>query len=202
MARVHRVAKSAKVHVCGNGRHEIPKGSPYSWAKPGFRTRTPLIRCTAHPFRSSELTTSMASAPMAAQEAFDDVLGEIDRSTVEALDELTSALEEFQSEVRDYAEQRRESADAWENGNSQLEDLAETAEQAADDLESHEVEEWDGDEDARLTEPGEEPDDSESTEWEQWNEATEAHEEAVQSWEDHVEAQFDAASEISAGLEF
>jgi methyl-accepting chemotaxis protein len=201
MARVHKVEKSAKSHQCGRG-HEIPKGEPYLWAKPGFRTRTPSIRCVRHPFRASELTTSLRSGPLAAQEAFDDALSEIDQTAAEALDELTSALEEFQNEVRDYADQRRESADAWEYGNEQLEELADLAEQAADELEGFEVEEWDGDEDARVTDPGDEPDDTESTEYTEWEDASEAHEEAVQSWADHVEEQFNEASEISAGLEF
>lgn len=202
MARIHRVAKSAKVHICGNGGHEIPKGAPYSWAKPGFRTRTPLIRCAAHPFKPSELTTSLASGPMAAQEVFEEALSNLDQSAPEVLDELRSAVEEFQAEVRDYAEQRRESADAWENGNSTLEELAETAEQAADELEQLEVEEWGGDEEARDAEPGEEPDDEESDAHTEWYEAFAAHEEAVADWAAHVTAQIEAASEVSAGLEF
>lgn len=202
MARIHRVAKSAKVHICGNGGHEIPKGEPYTWAKPGFRTSTPRIRCGLHPFKPSELTTSMASEPMAAQEAFNEALSSLDETAPEVLDELTAALEEFQSAVREYADLRRQSADAWENGNSQLEELADTAERAADELEDHEVEEWGGDTEARDNEPGEEPDDPESDAYAKWEEATADHEEAVADWAGHVTAQIEAASEISAGLEF
>lgn len=202
MARIHRVNKSAKPHVCGRGGHEIPAGAPYSWAKPGFRTRTPLIRCAAHPFRPSELTTSLASGPMAAQEDFDDALSALDETDAGALDELTSALEEFQTAVREYAEQRREALDAWEYGNSQLEELADIAEEAADELEGHQVEEWSGDAEARDVDPGDEPDDTESDAYAEWEEATAAHEEAMREWAEHVAEQIEAASDLSAGLQF
>lgn len=204
MARVHRVATSRKEHTCGaGGGHTIPAGEPYSWAKPGFRRRTPLIRCANHPFRPSELTTSQAAAPMAAQEAFDDALADIDQTAAEALDELATAVEELQSAVRDYADERQAALDAWEYGNSTLEELNDTAQAAADEAESFEVEEWDGDTDLRDDEVENYPEpDEDHPRYDEWADKVEAIEEAKQSWQDHVTAQFEAAAEMSAGLEF
>lgn len=179
MARVTRVPKSVKAHVCGRGGHEIPAGDPYQWAKPGFRTRTPLVRCMAHPFRPSELTTSMASEPMAAVEEFDDALDSIDATDENALDELTTAVEQLQGACRDYADARQSALDAWENGNSQLEEYAETAETAAGEAEGFEVEEWPG-----LDDP-DDPDADEASEREQF-----------------VTEQIEAAREMASGLEF
>lgn len=200
MARIHTVQKSNKAHVCGHGGHEIPKGQAYTWAKPGYRTRTPLIRCTAHPFRPSELTTSMASAPMAAQEAFEDALESIDLNSDDCLDEMRSALEEFQSEVRSYADERRAAFEAWENGNATLEELAETAEAAASEVENAEVEDWDEEE------PGDAPERPAFESEEEWEDAVAEHEQEVDDYAErkaaHRKEQRDALSEMSAGLEF
>jgi len=83
-----------------------------------------------HPFRPSDLTTSAASAPMAAQEAFLDFLDGLDSNDDDALDQLESEVETLVSEVEAYAYDREAALDAWENGNSQLEDLNETAQTA------------------------------------------------------------------------
>lgn len=130
MARVHRVDTSRKEHTCGRGGHIIPKGDGYYHASPGFRRRTPLIRCFAHPFRPSELTTSLASDAMAAREALDDALDAINPEDDTALDELEAAVEELRSEMEQYRDTRQEALDAWEHGNSQLEEYLETAETA------------------------------------------------------------------------
>lgn len=180
MARVHKVTASRKDHTCGRGGHVIPKGEPYLWAKPGFRTRTPHIRCVQHPFRPSELTTSLASEPMAAAEAALESLEEVDLTSVEALDELTTILEEVRSAAEEYASTRREAADAWENGNSTLEELADTADEAVSTLDGVDIVEWDGDVDAR----------------------DEGDEEAQAEWEQHVQDQADALRDAIESAEF
>lgn len=132
MARAKWTKSSRKPHVCGRGGHEIPVGDGYYSAAPGYRGRT-IYRCHAHPFRPSELTTSLRAEPLAALEAFEDAVPELEPGDY---DGLVSAADEFAGAVREYAEQRQEALDAWENGNSQLEDLVYTAEQAADEAEA------------------------------------------------------------------
>lgn len=202
MARVHKVTRSAKEHQCGRG-HVIPKGEPYTWAKPGFRTRRPLIRCKAHPFRPSELVSGLASEPMAAQEAFEDALASIDSESTSALEEIQSALEDFRSEVEDYVSQRQEALDAWENGNSTLEELLEVAQAALDELESFEVEEWGGEPDVRDGDLDDEPDEDDDPEgYAEWYDAHQAREDSRSDWTQHAESQLEAASEVSSSLEF
>lgn len=201
MARIYHTAKSRKERYCTPGHHTIPVGSAVASAAPGFRSRE-IFACAAHPFRPSNLTTSLRAEPLAAQEALEDAMGAMDQEDPGVLDELTAALEEFQSAVEEYASTRREALDAWENGNSQLEELSDTAENAESEATGVEVEEWDGDEELRDSEPDEEPDDEDSPEWTAWDEKRQAIEDEQQSWHDHVEAQFDAVSEMLAGIEF
>jgi len=195
MARVHHVKRSNKEHVCGRGGHTIPKGEPYSWAKPGFRTRVPLIRCTAHPFRPSELTTSAASAPMAALEALEDEVNGMDPSDAGTLDELESAVEAFASAVREYADEREQALEAWENGNSQLEELNDIAQAAADEAEGIEVESWDESE----------PDQSEYED-EDGNPDEAEYENALDEYQErlteHVQGQLDQVLDAAQSIEF
>src|SRR5262245_44054667 len=135
MARAKLQANSRKEHVCGKGNHVIPKGDSYYYASPGFRSRTVRYRCLAHPFRPSELTTSMRSEPLSAIEDFEDQAA----AGFDSIDDLRSAVETVAEAIRDYANQRQEALDQWENGNSQLEEYVETAEAAADEAEGIEV---------------------------------------------------------------
>ena len=139
MARVHRVERSAKEHVCGRGGHVIPKGDPYLHASPGFRRRRPLIRCIQHPFRPSELTTSAASEPMAAVEAFEDAAS----AGFDSFADLVSAWDELKSAAEEYLQAREEALEAWEHGNSMLEELRDTAQEAYDELDGHDISEED-----------------------------------------------------------
>ncbi|QOP64796.1 hypothetical protein SEA_DELAGARZA_37 [Microbacterium phage DelaGarza] len=132
MARVHRVQRSNKEHTCGVGGHVIPKGEPYLWAKPGFRTRTPKVRCVNHPFRESDLATGMNQEPLAAREEFIDALDSLEEFDYDGLRE---AVETFQSALDDYVSVREEALDAWENGNSTLEEYRDNAQQARGDFE-------------------------------------------------------------------
>jgi hypothetical protein len=192
MARVHRVSRSNKEHTCGKG-HVIPKGEPYTWARPGFRRRTPLIRCAAHPFRPSELTTSAASAPMAALEALEDEVQGMDPTSADTLDELETALEAFASAVREYADEREQALEAWEHGNSQLEELNDTAQTAAEEAEAIEVDGWDESEpeESDYAEADEDEDDYET--------ALDAYQERLT---EHVQAQIDAVLDAAQSIEF
>src|SRR5690606_8406363 len=140
-----------------------------------------------HPFRPSHLTTSLRSEPEAAREAFEDVVAEIDHESVDALTELESAYEELKSAVEDYRSQREEALDAWENGNGQLEELLDTAQSAVDELESFEVEEWDGDEGARDAEEEPEPEVDAEPDADHYD-SDEDYLEAVERWERQSQA--------------
>jgi len=208
MARVHRVQRSNKEHTCGHSpTHVIPKGDPYLWAKPGFRTRTPKVRCVEHPFRPSELATGLNAEPMAAQEDFNATLG-----TLEAhdYDGLTAAVDEFREALEAYRDARQEALDAWENGNSQFEEWLEEAEEALSALENLEVEEWDEEEPLNeTTEP--EPDAADFEEESDYDAAVErwqeAQDDAESEWDDwnsrrdqHWDDQISEASEASASV--
>lgn len=173
MARVHRVPKSRKEHTCTKGGHIIPKGDPYLHASPGFRRRHPIVRCLAHPFRPSELTTSLASEPMAAVEAFEDALDAIDVDDHEALDQIEAAVEELRSAVEEYRDVRQEALDQWENGNDQLQQYVDTAEEAVSGVDGFMVETADAED---FDTPEE--------------------------WAEHVEAQIEEARSMSGGMEF
>lgn len=164
MARVHRVTRSNKEHTCGLG-HVIPKGDPYLWAKPGFRTRTPKARCIHHPFRPSDLATGANQEPLAAQEAFTDALDALEPHDYDGLEEARS---EFESALEEYVNVRQEGLDAWENGNATMEDLLDTAQSALDEFSSFTV-------------------DEESPEWLAWDESRDSH------WEDQIEEARSAA---------
>jgi flavin-binding protein dodecin len=175
MARIYTKKTSRVAHVCGRGGHEIPKGDGYYTAAPGFRGRE-IYRCFQHPFRPSELTTSLTSQPLAAQEALEEALATLEQGD---WDGLRSSLEEFASEVRDYADQREQALDAWENGNSMLEELNDTAQNAADEAEqlADNVQEFEE----------EEPD--RDAEWD----SDEAYEEALEAWQQEAEEAWEAA---------
>lgn len=182
MARAHRVEKSRKVRRCHAG-HDIEIGQPYYWANPGFRSRAKKYACTAHPFKPSQLTNGLVSEALSAAENFEATLEGIDAAESDALDQVTSAVEDFAGEIEGYVDQRRESFEAWENGNSQLEELYETANAALEEIQNWTADDWAGDEEARDDEDHED------------------HEEALADWTEHVEAVIESAREL-AGLEF
>jgi hypothetical protein len=136
MARIHRVSKSAKEHICSFNGHTIPKGEPYTWAKPGFRTRRALNRCAEHPFRESDLIQGQRQVIVRAKEDAVDAI-----SSAGSVEEVESAMQDFAAEAEDYLNTRQEALDAWENGNSQLEEFVYQAEAILDEVNS-----WDADE--------------------------------------------------------
>lgn len=201
MARVHKVQKSAKEHTCGKG-HVIPKGEPYQWAKPGFRTRRPLIRCMRHPFRDSDLATGLNQEPLAAREELEDTLDGLEKGDY---DSLREAVESFQSALDDYVAAREEGLEAWENGNSALEELRDNAQAARDDFEP-DVDEFSDEEPEEFSEPEPQEEDFETEEdyeeahgrwtdaqaeqeqeWSDWDQSRDQH------WEDAVEGVREAA---------
>lgn len=176
MARVKRVDNSRKPHVCGRGNHEIPKGESYLTASPGYRSK-PKYRCLQHPFRPSELTTSLASEPMSAVEEFEDAAGH----GFDTHDDLESAWADLVQAVEDYQSQRQDALDAWEHGNSQLEEYVETADAAASEVQSHTIETFDEDEPEEGT-----------PEWDEWDERR----------AEHLSEQTEEALSVASGLEF
>jgi hypothetical protein len=188
MARVHRVNRSNKEHICGRGGHVIPKGEPYLHASPGFRRRKPLIRCVEHPFRPSELTTSAASEPLAAVEAFEDAAA----AGFDSFAVLVSAGDELKEAAESYLNDREYALEAWEHGNSQLEELRDQAQEAYDELDGHSIDEQD-----EPDEPGDEPEDTDSDEWAEWEEANSAHDEWRQALDDATDEALSVAGSVT-----
>lgn len=192
MARVHHVAKSRKDHTCGLG-HVIPKGSPYSHAAPGYHAPT-RYRCIEHPFRPSDLASGMNAEPMAAQEAFDDGLGDLEKDDYDGLNALVT---DFRQALEDYRDSRQESLDAWENGNSQLEELLNDAEEQVSNFDVEEFYEYDEDE---PEVPDAEPEQEEGDERDAYDQAVEEHSTWEQAREDHWDECVNAASDASASV--
>lgn len=189
MARVHRVASSRTIHRCHNG-HDILPPEGYAWAAPGFRAR-PKFACAKHPFRPSQLTTSLVADVYAAQEAWDDALPGIDNG-----DDLTAAFEEFVSALTDYRDMRQEALDQWEYGNSQLEEYLDDAENALGEVEGQfEFEEY-GEPEPELEEFADQSDDEEEQQ-DLFEQEHAAWEEAVTA---HFESEKDRASELIYGV--
>ncbi|XAO35650.1 hypothetical protein SEA_FIRECASTLE_43 [Microbacterium phage FireCastle] len=183
MARIHHVKKSAKEHTCGKG-HVIPKGDPYTWAKPGFRTRRPLIRCARHPFTESDLITGQRGEIVRAKEA---ALEAIDGAS--SPEDVEAAVAEFASAAEDYQSTRQEALDAWPNGNSTLEEFVYQAEAIVS-----EVDGWTADD---FEEPDQDSfeEDADAADYEDLEEFT-AFKRA-----EHLEEVQDAARDLIEGLD-
>jgi hypothetical protein len=176
MARVKRTERSRKEHICGRGGHVIPKGDPYLSASPGYHGST-IYRCVNHPFRPSELTRSARSAPLSALEAWQDAVS----AGIESHDDLESEWDALGDALTEFLEEREQALEAWENGNGQLEELMDTAQAAVDEWDSHSLEAFDE----------EEPEDTDSEEWQEWDERR----------REHLEEQVNEADSIAGGIE-
>lgn len=185
MARTHFIKTSRTPHTCGHGGHAIPAGEGYYWAAPGFRAAK-KFRCTEHPFRESDLTTSLRSEPLAALEAFDDALDVLEEKDY---DGLTAAAEELVSALDEYNQTRTDALDSWENGNEQLQEYADQAETAASDATSLQdaIQPFDDEEPTR--EDWDNEDDYE-TALREYEEASDAH------WEEQVTEARESAQSI------
>lgn len=145
MARVTTVNKSMKDQACGRCGTELPKGSAYRWAKPGFRSHTRMIRCTdlACAFRQSELTTSKLAGVYAAQEDANDRLDGWDGA---GLGELQSLLDDAAAAAGEVAEEYRDASQNWgDNGNEEWDGYADEIESWISELESVDLNEFDAD---------------------------------------------------------
>lgn len=132
MARVTTVQKSMKAQVCGRCHTELPKGSAYRHATPGFRG-TKLIRCLGPDcrFRQSELTTSKMAEVYAAQE---DAFDNIDTWDGVDTDELESILQDAADRARDVAQEYADAADAMGDAGAEMQERADEIEAWADAL--------------------------------------------------------------------
>lgn len=136
MPRINRVEKARKAQGnCGKCGVEIGVGDSYLWIQ--FRHGGRIIRCLKHEcrFRDSNLTQSKMSDAYRAQEDAEDAANKWDG---EKLEDLQTIAEECASEIRDVAEEYRESAD---NIRATFEEspIADDCEEKADGLE-----EWAG----------------------------------------------------------
>lgn len=160
MARVTEVAKARKPTRCTRCGEEIPKGSPYRHATPGFRgqkiNRCMKVECR---FRPSDLTTSKMATVYAAQEDAED---QIDGWTLEdGLDGLTDILGSVVEAAREVAAEYQEAAEAMGEAGAENQERADELESYADDLEGFDPEMPDLDEDGDEEDEGEEKEDPE-----------------------------------------
>lgn len=135
MARVTSVAKARKSPgSCAKCNKKIEPGQPYIWWK--FRYGGKIKRCTNCPRpRVSELIASdKLSRVCAAGESIEDALAEFDKTG--ELEDLKSAAESAAEELREVAQEYRDSADNVESGMNNRMPICDELEEKADNLES------------------------------------------------------------------
>jgi hypothetical protein len=143
VAKVETVQKSQKDQgKCEHCGVALPKGSAYRYFYVGFRATYKHVRCMKPECtpKLSERESSTKADVYRAQEDF-----EANLAAATTADDVQAAYESFHEAVDQYATEREEALEAWENGNSQLEEVAEAARQAADDMEgAYTADQWDG----------------------------------------------------------
>lgn len=119
-----------KCSKCGDA---LPVGTGYLYWYPGFRSKYKIVRCLKSECfpRPSERETSKAVTILAAQENFEDVVGEL-----EDTGEIEAAVQEVGSAVREVLDEYQEALDAWENGNEQLQEKVDHYEGQVDEVEN------------------------------------------------------------------
>lgn len=131
---------------CGKCGVEIKPGDPYKWIKPksGPYGGRRMVRCAACPTWQVWDYSSSLSAQIARIEY------DATTATIDSVEDATSVLEQAAQEIRDLAEQKRESAQNIEDGfghptyqSEELEQQADDLEGWADEVESTEVPEQD-----------------------------------------------------------
>lgn len=146
MARIYsRKAKKAGL-VCGKDQQPILPGEVYFYSMPGFRSswKSRKIRCAKHPFRPSELSTSLKSDALAAIESAQDELAALDAHSFEGnsaseVQEILDQVIEAIGGVRDaYDEAAENFGGGGPNGEARDE-----MEGAADELGSVNLDEFD-----------------------------------------------------------
>lgn len=185
VAKLHEVKKSMKDQgKCENCGEELPKGSAYRWYIIGFRSTYKHKRCTkatCFPLPSVR-ESSLFSSVLAAQEAFEDSIDELeDKDDIEAaVEEVASAVEELKNEYEDALE-------LWPNGNEQLQEKVDHYDGQLDELQGWSFE---GDDEPTLCE-----------EHVEVGEAGEDCEECEQNKQEWIDEMREAAREVVSGIE-
>lgn len=139
VARVETVKKSRKDQgKCGKCGTELPAGSGYLYFYVGFRSNYKHVRCLkaeCYP-KPSERESSMAAGALAAKEAFEASIDEL-----ETVEDIQAAVQEVADGFREVSEEYQGSLDGWENGNEQLQERVDHYEDQASELENWS---WDG----------------------------------------------------------
>ena len=142
MARVQTVAAaraSTKPRICRQCQHEIQTGEPYKFVakKTGPRSSVRLIWCREHFPKQSDLLSGRASDFARITEGFDE-------AKKDSLTGMQSALSNLSEDIREFAQDIKDSADSIEQGfghpTAQSESMSNTAdelEQWADRLQNH-----------------------------------------------------------------
>ncbi len=119
-----------KCSKCGR---ELVIGDSYQYWYPGFRSKHKIVRCLTSECtpRPSERETSKAATILAAQENFEDVVGEL-----EDVGEMEAAVQEVGSAVREVLDEYQEALDAWPAGNEQLQEKVDHYEGLVDEAEN------------------------------------------------------------------
>jgi DNA-directed RNA polymerase subunit RPC12/RpoP len=131
MAKI-MVRTARKDYTCGSCGTPIHPGDVYKWVKPGFRSKTKLIRCHRCQFKQSELTTSKMSA---VYEALEDADNQLDAAVT--LDEITNIMETAAGALTDTADEYEEADQNFGGGgNTDSAEKADNLHAAADELSS------------------------------------------------------------------
>jgi hypothetical protein len=136
-------ARKGATLTCSKDGAPILKGERYMWVKPRSSYRK-LVRCMAHPFKQSEITTSKMAGVYAAQENATDELTALTGQPGDVGD-LSSILEAAAESIREVAQEYRDAAEASPTGLVFGEDLNEKADEIEDA--AGELESWSADED-------------------------------------------------------
>ena len=120
VAKITRVEKSRKDQgECGRCHTPLPKGTGYLYWLPYFRSNYKAVRCLNEKCfpPPSERESSKVSTIMAAQEAFDASIDELDTrdDIIAAVQEVADAIEEVRGEYDD-------ALSSWEYGNEALQE--------------------------------------------------------------------------------
>lgn len=123
MARVNtRTAR--KPYKCGNCHREISPGEEYKWAKPGFRSKTKLIRCSNCSFKPSELDTSKMGQ---AKQAIEDAEKALDEAAT--VDDVQGLMDQARDDIQNLADEYHDAAEHFGGGgdNAERADMLEEA---------------------------------------------------------------------------
>lgn len=146
--RVNIVNRARNPQTCGRCGSDIPKGSPYRWAKSRYGPK--MIRCMEYAcrFRPTDLSGAKTAR---IDEAIEDAVQSL--SDAVSYDDIKSVLESVAEVVREVSEEYREANDAWAGGQGRddWQELQDACESFADELESWEFSEETDEEEIRQS---------------------------------------------------